>query len=166
MSRLSVSPLLEHPPSVHSVNSSSKTSSTSYLRCTPSYRAISGSIKSSSHPSSSGSRPTLASSARTTSSASFTSMSTRLSGRCSSGSRGCCPVQCRFQIQERRDLPRQRSARRHARVIMATFGVMMVPLGSYTAVELGMSTWACHIVALTCLCGVFFSSSAKRSCSA
>ncbi len=41
------------------------------------------------------------------------------------------------------------------RVIMATFGVLMVPLGWYTAVELGMSARACHMVALMCLCGAF-----------
>ncbi len=51
------------------------------------------------------------------------------------------------------------------RVILATFGVLMVPLGWYTAVELGMSTRACHIVALMVLCGALFSSSARRSCS-
>ncbi|KAI0063415.1 glycosyltransferase family 39 protein [Artomyces pyxidatus] len=37
------------------------------------------------------------------------------------------------------------------RVIMATFGVALVPLGWYTAVELGMSTRACHLVALMVL---------------
>ncbi|CAL1705382.1 unnamed protein product [Somion occarium] len=37
------------------------------------------------------------------------------------------------------------------RVIMATFGVAMVPLGWYTAVELGMSWRACHLVALMVL---------------
>ncbi|KII88281.1 glycosyltransferase family 39 protein [Plicaturopsis crispa FD-325 SS-3] len=37
------------------------------------------------------------------------------------------------------------------RVMMATFGVAMVPLGWYTAVELGMSLWACHLVALMVL---------------
>jgi len=37
------------------------------------------------------------------------------------------------------------------RVLLATFGVLMVPLGWYTAVELGMSTRACHLVALMCL---------------
>jgi dolichyl-phosphate-mannose--protein O-mannosyl transferase len=42
------------------------------------------------------------------------------------------------------------------RVILATFGVLMVPLGWYTAIELGMSTRACHLVALMCLCGTFF----------
>jgi dolichyl-phosphate-mannose-protein mannosyltransferase len=41
------------------------------------------------------------------------------------------------------------------RVILATFGVLMVPLGWYTAIELGMSTRACHLVALMCLCGAF-----------
>jgi dolichyl-phosphate-mannose-protein mannosyltransferase len=39
------------------------------------------------------------------------------------------------------------------RVMMATFGVALVPLGWYTAVELGMSSWACHLVALMVLCG-------------
>jgi dolichyl-phosphate-mannose-protein mannosyltransferase len=39
------------------------------------------------------------------------------------------------------------------RVMMAMFGVGMVPLGWYTAVELGMSQWACHLVALMVLCG-------------
>ena len=41
------------------------------------------------------------------------------------------------------------------RVMMATFGVAMVPLGWYTAVELGMSWRACHLVALMVLCGMF-----------
>jgi len=40
------------------------------------------------------------------------------------------------------------------RVMMATFGVGMVPLGWYTAVELGMSEWACHLVALMVLLDV------------
>ncbi|KAI0050885.1 glycosyltransferase family 39 protein [Auriscalpium vulgare] len=40
------------------------------------------------------------------------------------------------------------------RVIMATFGVALVPLGWYTAVELGMSQRACHLVALMVLCDV------------
>jgi len=39
------------------------------------------------------------------------------------------------------------------RVMLATFGVGMVPLGWYTAVELGMSQWACHLVALMVLLG-------------
>ena len=39
------------------------------------------------------------------------------------------------------------------RVILATFGVALVPLGWYTAVELGMSWMACHLVALMVLCG-------------
>ena len=39
------------------------------------------------------------------------------------------------------------------RVMLATFGVGMVPLGWYTAVELGMSQWACHLVALMVLFG-------------
>ncbi|KAK7455307.1 Dolichyl-phosphate-mannose--protein mannosyltransferase 2 [Stygiomarasmius scandens] len=37
------------------------------------------------------------------------------------------------------------------RVMLATFGVGMVPLGWYTAVELGLSQWACHLVALMVL---------------
>ncbi|KAG9226494.1 hypothetical protein CCMSSC00406_0005839 [Pleurotus cornucopiae] len=37
------------------------------------------------------------------------------------------------------------------RVMLAMFGVLMVPLGWYTAVELGMSQWACHLVALMVL---------------
>ncbi|KZT43999.1 glycosyltransferase family 39 protein [Sistotremastrum suecicum HHB10207 ss-3] len=40
------------------------------------------------------------------------------------------------------------------RVMLATFGVAMVPLGWYTAVELGMSRRACHLVALMVLCDV------------
>lgn len=40
------------------------------------------------------------------------------------------------------------------RVMMATFGVALVPLGWYTAVELGLSPWACHLVALMVLCDV------------
>lgn len=39
------------------------------------------------------------------------------------------------------------------RVLLATFGVAMVPLGWYTAVELGLSWKACHLVALMVLCG-------------
>ena len=39
------------------------------------------------------------------------------------------------------------------RVMMAMFGVAMVPLGWYTAVELGMSWRACHLVALMILLG-------------
>lgn len=39
------------------------------------------------------------------------------------------------------------------RVMLATFGVAMVPLGWYTAVELGLSKRACHLVAIMCLCG-------------
>lgn len=39
------------------------------------------------------------------------------------------------------------------RVMMATFGVALVPLGWYTAIELGMTTWATHLVALMILCG-------------
>lgn len=41
------------------------------------------------------------------------------------------------------------------RIMLAMFGVAMVPLGWYTAVELGMSRRACHLVALMCLCGAF-----------
>ena len=41
------------------------------------------------------------------------------------------------------------------RVMLATFGVAMVPLGWYTAVELGMSWMACHLVALMVLCGEY-----------
>lgn len=41
------------------------------------------------------------------------------------------------------------------RVMMATFGVALVPLGWYTAVELGMSSWSCHLVALMVLCGEY-----------
>ena len=40
------------------------------------------------------------------------------------------------------------------RVMLATFGVALVPLGWYTAVELGMSKRACHLVALMVLCGM------------
>ncbi|OSD08401.1 glycosyltransferase family 39 protein [Trametes coccinea BRFM310] len=40
------------------------------------------------------------------------------------------------------------------RVMLAIFGVAMVPLGWYTAVELGMSWMACHLVALMVLCDV------------
>ena len=41
------------------------------------------------------------------------------------------------------------------RVMLATFGVALVPLGWYTAVELGMSAWASHLVALMILCGLY-----------
>ena len=41
------------------------------------------------------------------------------------------------------------------RVMMAMFGVALVPLGWYTAVELGMSWRACHLVALMVLLGEF-----------
>jgi dolichyl-phosphate-mannose--protein O-mannosyl transferase len=44
------------------------------------------------------------------------------------------------------------------RVMLATFGVGMVPLGWYTAVELGMSQWACHLVALMVLLGTLHGS--------
>ncbi|KAI0320711.1 glycosyltransferase family 39 protein [Amylostereum chailletii] len=40
------------------------------------------------------------------------------------------------------------------RVLMATFGVAMVPLAWYTSVELGMSWRACHLVSLMVLCDV------------
>jgi dolichyl-phosphate-mannose-protein mannosyltransferase len=50
------------------------------------------------------------------------------------------------------------------RVLMATFGVLMVPLGWYTAVEFGMSTRACHLVALMCLFGALVSFSVTRLC--
>ncbi|KAK7032753.1 glycosyltransferase family 39 protein [Favolaschia claudopus] len=40
------------------------------------------------------------------------------------------------------------------RMILATFGVAMVPVGWYTAIELGMSRWACHLVALMVLLDV------------
>ena len=39
------------------------------------------------------------------------------------------------------------------RVLMATFGVLMVPLAWYTSVELGLSWRACHVVALMVLFG-------------
>lgn len=39
------------------------------------------------------------------------------------------------------------------RMILATFGVAMVPLGWYTAIELHMSRWASHLVALMVLLG-------------
>ncbi|KAJ7614913.1 glycosyltransferase family 39 protein [Roridomyces roridus] len=40
------------------------------------------------------------------------------------------------------------------RMMLASFGAAMVPLGWYTAVELGMSQWAAHIVALMVLLDV------------
>ncbi|KAJ7746290.1 glycosyltransferase family 39 protein [Mycena metata] len=40
------------------------------------------------------------------------------------------------------------------RMMLASFGVGMVPLGWYTAVELGMSQWASHLVALMVLLDV------------
>ena len=40
------------------------------------------------------------------------------------------------------------------RVMLATFGVGMVPLAWYTCVELGMSMWACHLVTLMVLLDV------------
>ena len=39
------------------------------------------------------------------------------------------------------------------RVILATFGIGMVPLAWYTAIELGMSQWLCHLMALMVLLG-------------
>lgn len=42
------------------------------------------------------------------------------------------------------------------RVMMAMFGVALVPLGWYTAVELGMSWRACHLVALMVLLGASY----------
>lgn len=45
------------------------------------------------------------------------------------------------------------------RVMLATFGVGMVPLAWYTAVELGMSQWASHLTALMVLfgmCSIFY----------
>jgi dolichyl-phosphate-mannose-protein mannosyltransferase len=41
------------------------------------------------------------------------------------------------------------------RVMLATFGVGMVPLAWYTAEELGMSQWACHLTALMVLLGEY-----------
>jgi len=43
------------------------------------------------------------------------------------------------------------------RVMLATFGVAMVPLSWFTAVELGMSQWACHLTAMMVLLGGFAS---------
>ncbi|KAJ7490760.1 glycosyltransferase family 39 protein [Mycena latifolia] len=40
------------------------------------------------------------------------------------------------------------------RMMLASFGVGMVPLGWYTAIELGLSRWACHLVALMVLLDV------------
>ncbi|KAL5511598.1 PMT2 [Sanghuangporus vaninii] len=40
------------------------------------------------------------------------------------------------------------------RVMLAIFGVALVPLSWYTAVELGMSRRACHLVAIMALCDV------------
>ena len=42
------------------------------------------------------------------------------------------------------------------RVMLATFGVGMVPLAWYTAVELGMSQWSCHLTAIMVLLGDSF----------
>ena len=41
------------------------------------------------------------------------------------------------------------------RVMLATFGVGMVPLAWYIAVELGMSQWACHLTAMMVLLGAW-----------
>ena len=41
------------------------------------------------------------------------------------------------------------------RVMLATFGVALVPLAWYTAVELGMSWRACHLTALMVLPGAY-----------
>lgn len=41
------------------------------------------------------------------------------------------------------------------RVMLATFGVALVPLAWYTAVELGMSWRACHLTALMVLLGAY-----------
>ena len=51
------------------------------------------------------------------------------------------------------------------RVMIATFGVAMVPLAWYTAVELGMSWKACHLVALMVLLGqsTLFQPTARRT---
>ncbi|KAF5322974.1 hypothetical protein D9611_009308 [Ephemerocybe angulata] len=40
------------------------------------------------------------------------------------------------------------------RVMLATFGVLMVPLAWFTSVELGMSQWACHLTTLMVLLDV------------
>lgn len=50
------------------------------------------------------------------------------------------------------------------RVMLAMFGVAMVPLGWYTAVELGMSWRACHLVALMVLLGECCLASHKHAC--
>ena len=42
------------------------------------------------------------------------------------------------------------------RVMLALFGVGMVPLAWYTAVELGLTWRACHLVALMVLLGEYF----------
>jgi dolichyl-phosphate-mannose-protein mannosyltransferase len=39
------------------------------------------------------------------------------------------------------------------RVLLACFGVAMVPLAWYTSVELGMSWRACHFMTIMVLCG-------------
>ena len=41
------------------------------------------------------------------------------------------------------------------RVMLATFGVGMVPLAWFTSLELGMSQWACHLVTLMVLFGAY-----------
>jgi len=48
------------------------------------------------------------------------------------------------------------------RVMLATFGVGMVPLAWYTAEELGMSQWACHLTTLMVLLGKHELSNAKN----
>ena len=40
------------------------------------------------------------------------------------------------------------------RIMLATFGVAMVPLAWYTALELGLSRRACHLITLMVLCGM------------
>ena len=41
------------------------------------------------------------------------------------------------------------------RVMLATFGVLMVPLAWYTAKELGFSNRAAHLTTIMVLCGMF-----------
>jgi dolichyl-phosphate-mannose-protein mannosyltransferase len=49
------------------------------------------------------------------------------------------------------------------RVMLALFGAAMVPLGWYTAVELGMSSRACHLVTLMVLLGGLLFISIRRT---
>ena len=49
------------------------------------------------------------------------------------------------------------------RVFLATFGMGMVSLSWYTVVELGMSQWASHLVALMVLLGTLFKVCLKGS---